>query len=178
MEVLQASMEGGLSGKFIEADEQVWTPFLSQQQGFICKTVTIPNQLSSSVNGTDQVWIFIHWASYQGWKSIPVNELESTAAQFQSVFPHPFNLTALPGPGGFQILISRDSGSSKSSDSDGTKFDSVVVGLLVGLGALAAIVIGGAAVLIWGRCRRSKTSQADARSEESYNEFLVRSDRF
>ena len=71
---------------FIEFDDQIWTPALAKQEGFVSKEVWIDE------NRPNQVTLVTYWSSYALWKAIPHSELAATDAQFKKAFGHPFEL--------------------------------------------------------------------------------------
>ena len=71
---------------FITVDDQIWTPTLSKQKGFVSKEVWIDE------NRPNQVTLVTYWSSYALWKAIPHAELGATDVRFKKAFGHPFKL--------------------------------------------------------------------------------------
>ena len=71
---------------FISLDDQIWTPSLSKQNGFVSKEVWIDE------NRPNQVTLVTYWSSYALWKAIPHSELKATDEKFKRAFGHPFKL--------------------------------------------------------------------------------------
>ena len=94
--------------KFIAADAATWTPFLSNQSGFVAKMVTLDpseQQLGTTTDATNaanaaasmcHIRAMITWASRRQWKAIPTTELVAVSHKFQAAFGS--NPTPVPFP--------------------------------------------------------------------------------
>ena len=71
---------------FIKLDNEIWTPTLSKQKGFVSKEVWIDE------NRPNQVTLVTYWSSYALWKAIPHGELKATDERFKKAFGKPFKL--------------------------------------------------------------------------------------
>ena len=67
---------------FMEADANVWSPFLSSVEGFGGKMQVFNTTKEENVT----VGYFIFWDSYEAWKSIPEDELISVQNEFIQVY--------------------------------------------------------------------------------------------
>ena len=72
--------------RFIQLDNEIWTPTLSKQKGFVSKEVWIDE------NRPNQVTLVTYWTSYALWKAIPHEALAATDVRFKKAFGHPFSL--------------------------------------------------------------------------------------
>ena len=72
--------------RFIQLDNEIWTPALRKQNGFVSKEVWIDE------TKPNQVTLVTYWSSYALWKAIPHAELAATDDQFKKAFGHPFKL--------------------------------------------------------------------------------------
>ncbi len=68
-----------LQATFIQLDELVWTPYLSQFDFFVSK------EIWQDAHNPDLLSIVIHWQSYEQWKSIPMSELTELNSQFNQL---------------------------------------------------------------------------------------------
>lgn len=88
--------------KFMQADNDTWTTFLSKQAGFVSKaTLVDPNQ----PYGECTVHTVIHWASRKQWKSIPGAELATVNAAFANEFGEDVKMNASPSSDGVDVLL-------------------------------------------------------------------------
>ena len=78
IEWLTFRVEPELREKFIQKDKAIWTATLSQQEGFLSKEVWIDPTKS------DRLYLVIRWQTRQQWKSVPLELLAETDAQFVS----------------------------------------------------------------------------------------------
>ena len=62
--------------RFVQADRDIWTPFLSKQPGFLNK------QVLCSMKTPGEVVILTQWRSREEWKSISVESLAATNDKF------------------------------------------------------------------------------------------------
>ena len=85
---------------FIRRDAEVWTRFLSTQEGFIDKRVW------TSEAQPDEVRIIIRWRSRQDWNRIPKTELQKMDAEFRA---------AMGGENDFQVVESNAYGEAESN---------------------------------------------------------------
>ena len=68
---------------FLEADERVWTAFLSAQPGFVRKEVWVPSDLP------DTVVIMVWWESRELWKAITDSQVAAIDRQMGEWFREP-----------------------------------------------------------------------------------------
>ena len=61
---------------FVQADRDIWTPFLSEQPGFLSK------QVLCSMKTPGEVVILTQWRSREEWKSISAESLAATDKKF------------------------------------------------------------------------------------------------
>jgi uncharacterized protein (TIGR03792 family) len=72
--------------RFVQADAEIWTPFLSQYPGFVSKEVWIsPDDLSEVVQ-------VIQWETFEQWQAIPSAELDRVETQFAEVMGDTYEL--------------------------------------------------------------------------------------
>ncbi len=76
IEFLRFQVTPALREKFVQKDEEIWTPALAKFPGFISKEVWINPQEAA------EVILVIRWATREQWKSISVKELEKIEARF------------------------------------------------------------------------------------------------
>lgn len=62
--------------KFIEKDEQIWTPTLAKYPGFLGKEIWINPFID------DEIILVIHWETREHWSAVPLSVLEKTEGQF------------------------------------------------------------------------------------------------
>jgi uncharacterized protein (TIGR03792 family) len=72
--------------KFVRADDDIWTTFLSQAPGFLKKEVWI------SPNDTSEVIIVIHWTAQAQQEPIPKEVLDKIEQKFLEDLGVPFQL--------------------------------------------------------------------------------------
>jgi uncharacterized protein (TIGR03792 family) len=65
--------------KFVQADRDIWTTFLSKQSGFLNK------QILCSTKTPGEIVILTQWRSREEWKSIPQPLLDEVAKEFDRV---------------------------------------------------------------------------------------------
>lgn len=71
--------------RFIQIDEEIWTPALAQYPGFLGKEVWI------SVN-PEEVAFIVRWRTREEWKAIPVEFLQEIDRKFAIAFGQPYDL--------------------------------------------------------------------------------------
>ncbi len=76
IEWLKFKVAPQLREKFIQLDDDIWTPTLAQFSGFLGKEVWIAPDMP------DALILVIRWETRQKWKAIPVSILEVTEKQF------------------------------------------------------------------------------------------------
>jgi uncharacterized protein (TIGR03792 family) len=76
MEYLRVQVKPEEVDRFVQADRDVWTTFLSQQPGFLHK------QVLCSKTTPGEVVILTQWRSREEWKSIPQKLLDETDQKF------------------------------------------------------------------------------------------------
>lgn len=64
--------------QFIQKDEEIWTPSLSQYPGFLGKEVWI------EPDAPDQVILIVRWQTRKQWKSIPTKDLIEIEKRFSA----------------------------------------------------------------------------------------------
>ncbi len=62
--------------KFIEKDQEIWSPNLAKYPGFLSKEIWIDPEKS------DRVTIVIRWQTREQWKAVPMDILEATEEKF------------------------------------------------------------------------------------------------
>lgn len=70
----QVSLEA--KQKFIEADDEIWTEILTNQEGYLGKETW----LNPSVD--NEIIIIIYWNSREEWKAVPRELLDKTESKF------------------------------------------------------------------------------------------------
>ncbi len=77
--------------RFVQVDDEIWTPVLSSYPGFLSKEVWIsPEDLSELV-------VVIHWQSFEQWQAIPSEVLQDTEDRFRAVMQDTYTLQAASG---------------------------------------------------------------------------------
>jgi uncharacterized protein (TIGR03792 family) len=76
MEYLRVKVLPEEVDRFVQADRDIWTTFLSQQPGFLHK------QVLCSKTTPGEVVILTQWRSREEWKSIPQDLLNETDRKF------------------------------------------------------------------------------------------------
>ena len=79
VEQLIFCIPSNLQATFIQLDELVWTPYLSQFEFFVSK------EIWQDANNPELLSIVIHWQSLEEWKSIPITELTELNNQFNQL---------------------------------------------------------------------------------------------
>jgi uncharacterized protein (TIGR03792 family) len=78
IECLKIHVAPALRERFVQKDEEIWTPMLSAYPAFLGKEVWIsPDELS-------EVVLIIRWESFEGWQSIPAQELQRVESEFNA----------------------------------------------------------------------------------------------
>lgn len=72
--------------RFIQLDEEIWTPAIAKYPGYQGKAVWI------SPTAPDEVAFVIHWASREQWFSIPAAELVPAEAAFKAAIDFDYEL--------------------------------------------------------------------------------------
>ena len=76
IEWLKFRVVSELQEKFLQKDEEIWTPLLASYPGFLGKeTWLVPNT-------AEEIIFVIRWQTRQQWKSIPLQVLAETEQQF------------------------------------------------------------------------------------------------
>jgi uncharacterized protein (TIGR03792 family) len=76
MEYLRVQVRPEEVDRFVQADRDIWTTFLSQQPGFLHK------QVLCSKTTPGEVVILTQWRSREEWKSISQDLLDETDRKF------------------------------------------------------------------------------------------------
>lgn len=63
---------------WIEAEQGSWEPWLAQQDGFLSRQLLWDPT-------TEEGILFIHWASREQWKAIPVAEVQAVQERFEQL---------------------------------------------------------------------------------------------
>ncbi|ELR19374.1 uncharacterized protein ACA1_265990 [Acanthamoeba castellanii str. Neff] len=79
VELLEFEVPPGEVDQFIEADERVWTAYLSSCPGFLDKQEESSGAL---LDERQVVCATVWWASLELWKAIPQSELDKVQEQF------------------------------------------------------------------------------------------------
>ena len=79
VEQLIFCIPSNLQATFIQLDELVWTPYLSQFEFFVSK------EIWQDAHNPELLSIVIHWQSLEEWKSIPITELTELNNQFNQL---------------------------------------------------------------------------------------------
>ncbi|OLP18928.1 cyanobacterial protein, TIGR03792 family [Leptolyngbya sp. 'hensonii'] len=72
--------------QYIQADAEIWTPFLAAQPGFLNKEVWI------APDRPDQVMMVIRWASMDLWQSIPREQLQAIDLRFTAALGRTYDI--------------------------------------------------------------------------------------
>jgi uncharacterized protein (TIGR03792 family) len=72
--------------RFIQIDEEIWTPAIAKYPGYQGKAIWI------SPAALDEVAFVIHWASREQWFSIPAEELAPIEAAFEAAIDFDYEL--------------------------------------------------------------------------------------
>jgi uncharacterized protein (TIGR03792 family) len=76
IEWLKFRVSPELREKFIQMEEELWTPMLRQCPGFLGKEIWINPEVP------EEVAIVIRWQTYQDWKAVPKELIDATEAKF------------------------------------------------------------------------------------------------
>ena len=76
IEWLNFWVEPELREKFITEDQQIWTPALATQDGFLGKEIWLNPESS------DRLFLVIRWQTKQQWNAVPRELLDQTEAKF------------------------------------------------------------------------------------------------
>ena len=110
LEVLSAKVPADMLSRYIKADDDVWTSFLSQQAPFVNK-VSVVDQTSCDLSVPTNICTVLHivlWRSRAAWHAIPPSELDAVFARFAAAYgatPPPVNPVPADGDG-FSVLSS------------------------------------------------------------------------
>lgn len=72
--------------RYVQLDDQIWTPALQTYPGFISKETWIDPQ------DLERIVFVIHWQSREDWKAIPEPELADIEQRFDAAFATPYQL--------------------------------------------------------------------------------------
>ena len=102
IEMLVVNVRAGDMERYLTIDNQIWTSFLRQQDGFISKH----NLLSThtTANNATEVYHIIEWQSYNQWKKIPSDQLTKITAQFIQAMGYAPDMKSLPNDDGFHLV--------------------------------------------------------------------------
>lgn len=103
IEMLVVNVQAGDMERYLTVDNQIWTSFLRQQDGFISKHNLLSTH--SSTNNATEVYHIIEWQSYDQWKKIPVEQLTNITGQFIETFGYAPAMKSLPNGDGFHIVM-------------------------------------------------------------------------
>jgi len=77
IEWLNVTVQADLRERYVQKDEEIWTPVLARYPGFLGKEVWIsPDELTNVI-------LIVRWASFEQWQAIPQEVLDRTEAQFR-----------------------------------------------------------------------------------------------
>ena len=76
IEWLVFKIAAGAREKFIEQDQEIWSPLLAKYPGFLSKEIWLDPEKS------DRLTIVIRWQTRQEWKAVPTDILEATEEKF------------------------------------------------------------------------------------------------
>jgi uncharacterized protein (TIGR03792 family) len=77
IEWLQFCVAPDTSELFIEADQKIWTAFLSQYPGFLRKSVWV------NPKDKTEIIVVIEWNTREDWSNVPQNLLNETEERFK-----------------------------------------------------------------------------------------------
>ena len=75
VEVLRLAVPAALHRVWLNAETQVWKPWLEQQQGYLGRDLYWDPQ-------QEQAHVLIRWRSQREWKAIPQQEVDAVQARF------------------------------------------------------------------------------------------------
>jgi len=76
IEWLNVTVQADLRERYVQQDEEIWTPVLARYPGFLGKEVWIsPDDLTNVV-------LIVRWASFEEWQAIPQDVLDETETRF------------------------------------------------------------------------------------------------
>lgn len=74
--------------RYVQVDDQIWTPALQGYAGFVSKETWIDPQ------DLERVVFVIHWHSREDWQAISEAELTAIEQRFDAAFDTPYQLVA------------------------------------------------------------------------------------
>ena len=78
---------------WLEAEKQIWEPWLAKQEGFIGRKIFYDEE-------KEQALLLVTWESRQLWKNIPMEEVKRIQDLFESNINSTLNLSKYP----FQLI--------------------------------------------------------------------------
>ena len=74
--------------RYVQVDDEIWTPALQGYPGFISKETWL------DAEDPERVLMVIRWRTREQWQSIPATELEAIEARFDAAFGENYTLAA------------------------------------------------------------------------------------
>lgn len=102
IEILVVNIPSGDMDRYLLLDDQIWTSFLKQQNGFLNKHNLLSTHTSS--NNASEVYHIIEWSSYKQWKAIPIDQLTKISNEFIQSLGYTPSMKSLPDSDGFHII--------------------------------------------------------------------------
>jgi uncharacterized protein (TIGR03792 family) len=86
IEWLKFTVDPNARERFVQQDENIWTPMLARYPGFLGKQVWI------GADRLDEIVLVMHWDTMEHWKAIPPERLQATEAKFRAAMGDTYEL--------------------------------------------------------------------------------------
>ena len=90
---------------FLKLDNEIWTSFLSQQEGFIHKFILQEHPYSKTYKH-NELYLFVEWKSLECWKQIEANKAKDMAKvdeRMDDQLGYQYQLQPIPDENGFKL---------------------------------------------------------------------------
>ena len=89
IEELRLKVPANLKGIWLNAEKEIWEPWLSSQEGFLGRQLFWDKE-------REEALILVNWKSKKLWKSIPVSEVNLVQEKFENNVKNALNTKANP----------------------------------------------------------------------------------
>ena len=89
IEELRLKVPADLKAAWLDAENEIWEPWLSSQEGFLGRQLFWDKE-------REEALILVNWKSKKLWKSIPISEVNIVQAKFEDNVKTALNVSKNP----------------------------------------------------------------------------------
>ena len=97
IEELRLKVPADIKGVWLDAEKEIWEPWLSSQEGFLGRKLFWDKE-------KEEALILINWKSRKLWKSIPISDVNVVQEKFEDNVKTVLNVQQNP----FELLYARE----------------------------------------------------------------------